>query len=103
MQNRAMSVDKLPDLNRPNFGDIWDPSRPTLSFGWKATGPHRAAARGHARAHIIHPETGAYRVITPAGTWLVPSGQAIWIPPKIHHEVYSHGTVSARMLFVDPA
>lgn len=103
MQDRAISVGELPDLNPPNFGDIRDPSRPILSFGWRATGPHRASAHSHARAHIIHPESGAYRVITPEGTWLVPRGQAIWIPPEIHHEIYSHGAVSARMLFVDPA
>lgn len=46
---------------------------------------------------------GAYWVVTSEGTWLVPPGQAIWIPPRVHHEVYSHGSVSARMIFVDEA
>jgi AraC-like DNA-binding protein len=98
-----MTVDNLPYLNPPAFGDVCDPSRPILSYAWHAAGPQRAAAHSHVRAHIIYPETGAYWVITPEGTWLVPSGQAIWIPPRIHHEVYSHGAVSARMLFVDEA
>jgi AraC-like DNA-binding protein len=98
-----MPVDNLPSLNPPAFGDVCDPRRPILSYAWHAAGPHRAAAHSHVRAHIIHLEAGACWVITPEGIWLVPSGQAIWIPPRVHHEVYSHGAVSARMLFVDPA
>jgi len=98
-----MTVDNLPYLNSPAFGDICDPSRPVLSFAWQADGPHRAASHSHVRAHIIYPEAGACWVVTPEGTWLVPAGQAIWVPPRIHHEVYSDGAVSARVLFVDPA
>jgi AraC-like DNA-binding protein len=97
-----VDVDRLVDLNPPNFGDICDPSRPILSFAWQADGPHRAAAHSHPRAHIIFPESGVYWVSTPEGDWLVPSGQAIWVPPNVHHEVYSHGPVTARILFVDP-
>jgi AraC-like DNA-binding protein len=72
-----------------------------LSLAWRREGPHRAAAHSHPRAHIIQPLEGAYWVLTPAGKWLVPTGQAIWIPPLTHHEIYSHGTVAARMIFVD--
>jgi hypothetical protein len=75
-----------------------DTARPILSFEWRAPGAHRAAAHSHPRGHIIFPESGAFWVLTPEGTWLVPSGQAIWIPPRVHHEIYSHGPVSARML-----
>jgi len=98
-----MTVENLPVLNLPDFGNLVDAARPVLSYGWRAEGPHRAAAHAHARAHIIQPVSGAYWVITRAGTWLVPSGLAIWIPPRVHHHVYSHGSVSARILFVDPA
>jgi AraC-like DNA-binding protein len=98
-----MSVESLPDLNPPPYGDIVDATRPILSFEWQADGPHRAAAHRHPRAHIIHPASGALWAMSPEGTWLVPAGQALWIPPHIHHEVYSHGPVTARMIFVDPA
>lgn len=97
-----MHVEVLPDLNPPSFGDVRDPCRPILSFAWRHEGPHRAAAHRHPRAHIIQPEHGSYWVVTDEGKWLVPTGQAIWIPPEVHHEVTSHGTVRARMLFVDP-
>jgi hypothetical protein len=96
-----MSVESLPDLDPPPFGEVEDPGRPVLSLAWRKEGAHRAAAHSHPRAHIIHPEEGAYWAVTPEGTWLVPVGQALWIPPCVHHEVYSHGTVAARMIFVD--
>jgi AraC-like DNA-binding protein len=57
----------------------------------------------HARGHILYLHTGAYWVVTAEGAWLVPSGQALWIPPRTHHEVYSHGPVGAEILFVDEA
>lgn len=96
-----MSIDELPDLHPPQYGAVEDPDRPILSFAWRAEGAHRLAAHSHPRAHIIVPESGAYWVITPNGTWLVPVGQAIWLAPGVHHQIYSHGPVSARMLFVD--
>jgi AraC-like DNA-binding protein len=98
-----MNIEKLPDLGLPDMGNMVDATRPVLSFGWRADGPHRAAAHSHARGHIIQPQFGAYWVITGEGTWLVPAGLAIWIPPTIHHQVYSYGAVTARILFVDPA
>lgn len=98
-----MSVENLPDFNAPQYGDIDDPTRPILSFAWQADAAHRLAEHHHVRAHIIKPEAGAYWVSTPDGTWVVPVGQAIWIPSQVHHLVFSHGAVRARMLFVDAA
>ena len=98
-----MIVEKLPDLGLPDYGEVRDAARPILSLSWKADGPHRAAAHRHPRAHVIFPESGVYWVTTQQGSWLVPSGQAIWIPPRAYHEVYSNGPVTARILFVDEA
>lgn len=98
-----MAVDVLTNLDLPRFGEVCDPDRPILSYAWSAPGAHRAAAHAHPRGHIITPVSGAYWVKVDAGAWLVPSGQAIWIPPLAPHEVYSRGAVSARILFVDPS
>jgi len=98
-----MTVENLPNLDLPDFGQVHDAARPVLSYGWKAGAPHRAAAHSHPRAHIIYVEFGAYWIVTAEGTWLAPAGRAIWIPPDVHHEVYSHGAVAARILFVDQA
>lgn len=98
-----MDVDKLPDLKPPDFGQVLDADRPVLSFAWHRTGRHRAASHSHPRGHIVHVVEGAYWVETPEGTWLAPTGQAVWIPPYVHHQIYAHDTVRARMLFVDPS
>ena len=98
-----MNVAKLPDLELPQLGDARDPDHPVLSYDWKADGPHRAASHRHPRAHVIVVVSGAYWVVTHEGTWLVPEGLAVWIPPNVPHEVYSHGAVRARILFVDEA
>jgi AraC-like DNA-binding protein len=103
IQKQSMNIDNLPDLKPPDFGNALDSGRPILSFAWHKDGAHRASAHSHPRGHIIHPEAGAYWVVTPEGTWLVPPRQAIWIPPYIHHEVYAHGSIAARMIFVDPS
>jgi AraC-like DNA-binding protein len=97
-----MSIDSLPNLNPPDFGRVLDAERPILSFSWQKAGAHRASAHRHERGHIIHMESGVYWAITPEGKWLVPPGQALWIPPNVHHEIYAQGSVSARMIFVDP-
>ena len=96
-----MNIDDLPDLAPPDLGQVVDPARPILSFAWNADGPHRAATHRHPRAHIIEVLSGSMWATTPEGSWLVPTGQAIWIPPHVFHRVHSHGAASARMLFVD--
>jgi AraC-like DNA-binding protein len=98
-----MNVDDLPNLNPVSFGDVVDRRRPILSYRSEAEGPHRAAAHQHPRAQLIYPLRGAYWVTTPQGNWLVPPKQAVWIPSNIHHEVFSHDSVTALMLFVDVA
>lgn len=98
-----MTVASLPDLDLPKLGDVEDRERPVLSYTWEAAEQHRAAAHRHSRAHIIDVASGAYWVETPEGTWLVPQGLAVWIPPFVPHEIYSHGAVKARVLFVDSA
>ncbi|MGD9749612.1 MAG: helix-turn-helix domain-containing protein [Acidimicrobiia bacterium] len=96
-----MNIEDLPDLAPPDLGGVEDPSRPIVSFAWRADQPHRAAAHRHPRAHIIEVLEGSLWSATPDGCWLIPTNQAIWIPPRIFHRVYSHGPVSARMVFVD--
>ena len=96
-----MTVEKLPPRKPPDFGDVQDPDRPILSYPWTAEAAHRVAPHDHSRAHILFLEEGAYWVATEEATWLAPAGQAIWIPPRTRHEVYSQGGVRAQILFVD--
>ena len=57
--------------------------------------PHR-----HARAQLIHAVTGVMTVISPGGSWVVPTGRAVWMPPQMEHQIQIAGDVSMRTLFI---
>lgn len=96
-----MIVGELPNLPVEDFGSLEDSSLPVLSLDWTAAGPHRVGAHTHPRAQVIYQRKGVYRVVTSLGSWVVPPGQAIWIPPLIYHEAFTNYSASALMFFVD--
>lgn len=98
-----MNVENLPSLTPANFGNWVDPQRPILSMDWSVTDPHRVTPHHHPRAQILYVLSGVFHVITPLGNWVVPAGQAIWIPSHVVHDVYSNNAIQAFILFVDEA
>lgn len=96
-----MDVENLPSLTPANFGNCVDPQRPILSMDWMVEEPHRITAHHHPRAQIMYLLSGVFHVETPVGNWIVPAGQAIWIPSHVVHDVYSNNAVHAFILFVD--
>jgi AraC-like DNA-binding protein len=96
-----MDVENLPTFPVEDFGALEDAARPVLSLDWSADGPHRVGAHTHPRAQIIYQGTGVYRVETSLGSWVVPPGQAIWVPSFVYHEAYTNYSASALMFFVD--
>lgn len=69
----------------------------------RADRPHKMQAHRHPQAPILFPTEGSYWVLTDQGNWLVPPGQAVWIPPDIEHEVMAHDSVKVLLLFIDDA
>ncbi len=59
--------------------------------------PHR-----HLRAQLIHALTGVMTVISEHGSWVVPTGRAVWMPAGADHAVRFFGDVSMRTVFVEP-
>ena len=96
-----MNTENLPNLQPEDFGYWVDPLRPILSFSWSTEGPHRIPSHQHPRAQITYLTSGVYRISTAIGDWVVPPGQAIWIPSNIAHVSYSTSAVNAMMVFVD--
>jgi AraC-like DNA-binding protein len=59
--------------------------------------PHR-----HLRAQLIHALTGVMTVLSDDGSWVVPTGCAVWMPAGADHAVRFFGEVSVRTVFVEP-
>ncbi|WP_369303321.1 helix-turn-helix transcriptional regulator [Pseudomonas sp. N2-5-1-1] len=56
----------------------------------------------HAQAQLIHGVAGVMVVSTAQGSWLVPSGHALWVPAGTPHEIRMAGDVHMRTLFLAP-
>jgi AraC-like DNA-binding protein len=52
----------------------------------------------HAEHQLIHAGRGLLQVFTPAGSWVVPSHRAVWIPAGIAHSHRAHGPTRMQTL-----
>ncbi len=57
--------------------------------------PHR-----HPCAQLIHALTGVMTVTSRAGSWVVPTGRAVWMPPHEDHAIRIAGHVTMRTIYV---
>lgn len=48
----------------------------------------------HPRAQLLYATAGLMMATAEDGTWVVPEGHALWIPPRLPHAVAMHGEVS---------
>ncbi|MBN8887093.1 MAG: helix-turn-helix transcriptional regulator [Rudaea sp.] len=65
-----------------------------------ADGEHIAPHR-HVRAQLIHAVTGVMTVVGASGSWVVPTGRAVWMPAQAEHQIRIAGDVAMRTVFVD--
>ena len=57
----------------------------------------------HPRAQLLYATAGLMMASAEDGTWVVPEGDALWIPPCLPHAVATHGAVSMCSAYLDPA
>jgi AraC-like DNA-binding protein len=55
----------------------------------------------HSWAQLACTLRGALRVGVGQTTWIVPPTRAVWIPPRVDHEVFLVGEVALRTVYVD--
>ncbi|WP_238253514.1 AraC family ligand binding domain-containing protein, partial [Methylorubrum podarium] len=48
----------------------------------------------HPRAQLLYATAGLMMATAEDGTWVVPEGHALWIPPRLPHAVAMHGAVA---------
>ncbi|SMF25701.1 MULTISPECIES: helix-turn-helix transcriptional regulator [unclassified Pseudomonas] len=58
------------------------------------------ASHCHAEDQLMYAANGVMRVYSDGGNWVIPRGQALWIPAGMSHEVRMQGEVSMRTLLL---
>lgn len=56
----------------------------------------------HNHGQLIYAIEGVLVVRTPEGSWVVPSGRAVWLPSMTAHAVSAATNVKIRSVFIDP-
>lgn len=57
----------------------------------------------HHRSQLVFGCTGVITVTSGAGSWVVPSLRAVWVPGGVEHEMKTSGRVEMRTVYIDPA
>ena len=84
-------------------GDLEDPDRPVVALASDHPGPHHFPLHHHFRAQLVYAVAGVMTVSTTEGTWVVPTQQAVWVPPGVRHDVKSATTLAMRTLYIHPS
>ena len=63
-------------------------------------GAHVARHR-HRRGQLLHSVSGVARITTREGIWILPPQRALWLPPRMPHEVQVEGALALRTLYLD--
>jgi quercetin dioxygenase-like cupin family protein len=63
---------------------------------------HVVPSHFHDRDQLVYASHGVMTVRTSAGTWVVPTQRAVWIPAAIPHTITMSGRVAMRTLYFKP-
>jgi len=63
---------------------------------------HVVPSHFHDRDQIVYASRGVMTVRTKAGTWVVPTHRAVWIPAAVPHTITMSGMVAMRTLYLRP-
>jgi len=62
----------------------------------------RLGEHDHPWGQLVYARSGVMRVTTPGRAWTVPSTRAIWLPPRLVHQIVMQGEVAMRTLYIAP-
>jgi AraC-like DNA-binding protein len=82
------------------FQDCEASPRPVAAFASEHPDGEHVSPHRHARAQLIHTLSGVMTVSSREGSWVVPPGRALWMPPEQDHAIRIGGQVSMRTVFV---
>lgn len=81
---------------------VEDTARPLLAIGTDYPDGILLDWHSHRRAQLLYGATGVMQAAAGSGAWVVPTGQALWIPAGVAHRVRMLG-VSTRSVYIEPA
>jgi AraC-like DNA-binding protein len=55
----------------------------------------------HSRGQFAYASSGALKMFTDLGSWVVPPQRAIWVPGGVHHEMHMRGDVEMLNTYLD--
>lgn len=74
--------------------------RPVVALASNHSDGEHITPHSHSRAQLIHTLGGVMTVTSREGSWVVPTGRAVWMPPQEAHSIRIAGDVSMRTVFV---
>jgi AraC-like DNA-binding protein len=77
-------------------------SRPIVAMASDHPHGEHIPPHNHPRAQLIYTLTGVMTVVSESGSWVVPTGRAVWMPAGTDHAIRIAGDVTMRTLFVQP-
>ncbi|MCW8932120.1 MAG: helix-turn-helix transcriptional regulator [Gammaproteobacteria bacterium] len=98
-----MNIEKLTEISPTQLGYIIDANLPVISMDITIEGAHHISLHSHPRGQLLYARKGIVRIVSTQGAWLVPTDQAVWVPPNIKHEVIAIDSVNILTLFIDPS
>ncbi|HYG89190.1 MAG TPA: helix-turn-helix transcriptional regulator [Azospirillum sp.] len=82
--------------------DYQDVPRPVAVMAKDFPSGATTGRHSHPRAQLLYATAGLMVATTENGTWAVPAGHALLIPPGVMHDVAMHGTVAMRTAYLAP-
>jgi AraC-like DNA-binding protein len=82
------------------FEDCDRSSRPVAALASDHRDGEHILPHSHSRGQLIHALGGVMTVTSREGSWVVPAGRAVWMPPREEHEIRIAADVSMRTIFV---
>ena len=81
--------------------DYQDVPRPVSALADEYPADYVDPRHCHERGQLLYASAGIMCVITDSASFVVPPQRALWIPPRVFHEVHCRGNVSVRTLYID--
>lgn len=79
---------------------IPDVDRPVVAAAKAFATGSRTGRHAHGRAQLIFAVSGLMVATADTGTWVVPPGYALWMPPGLNHDVAMRGDVAMCTVYV---